>query len=78
MRTIWWLGDLRIVGARIGCSTTGMPDPVAPAVEVLGHEMVFQVQTASLPLSPVRIRIAFSIAEIKILPSPMRPVFAAR
>jgi len=31
-------------------------------------------QTASAPRSPVRIRMASSIVEMKILPSPMRPI----
>src|ERR1041385_1001183 len=35
-------------------------------------------QIASKPDSPVRIRIASSMLETKILPSPMRPVCAAR
>jgi hypothetical protein len=35
-------------------------------------------QIASSPVSPVRMRIASSMFETKILPSPMRPVWAAR
>src|SRR5258707_10063185 len=34
-------------------------------------------QMASVPVSPVRMRIASSIRDTKILPSPMRPVCAA-
>jgi hypothetical protein len=34
-------------------------------------------QMASLPVSPVRMRITSSMLETKILPSPMRPVWAA-
>ncbi len=35
------------------------------------------VQIASMPVSPVRMRMASSTSETKILPSPMRPVWAA-
>jgi hypothetical protein len=36
------------------------------------------IQMASSPDSPVRMRMASSMLETKILPSPMRPVWAAR
>ena len=48
-----------------------------PCVEAAGPECDRRRQMASAPVSPVRMRIASSMVDTKILPSPMRPVCAA-
>src|SRR5262249_49523039 len=51
----------------IGCDFAGFAQPVSSSGPG---------QIASLPVSPVRIRTASSTFDTKILPSPIRPVFA--